>query len=97
MTQDELPFATTQNEEILRYLRRPGASLTTAEAFSKLKTTKLGTRLSECRRLGWNIVSEWERGADNKKWLRYRMGSPERLQFSPLNPTQPLKLDENYE
>lgn len=46
----------TQHEKILDYMKHHG-SITTMQAFADLGCTKLTTRISELRKLGYNVQS----------------------------------------
>ena len=52
-----------QHDKIIEYMQTHG-TVTPMEAFSKLRITKLATRVGELRQGGWNIADEWVRGRD---------------------------------
>ncbi|MBP5248654.1 MAG: hypothetical protein J6Y20_10040 [Lachnospiraceae bacterium] len=66
----------SQYERISNYLDKHG-SLTTMEAFTALRITKLSTRVGEMNQSGkYKIVGEWEthKSADGdvSRYMRYR-------------------------
>lgn len=70
----------TQNERILDYIERFG-SITHLEALRDLGVQRLASRISDLKRLGYPIVSEWEefhnRFGEKGQVKRYRMGGDE--------------------
>ena len=67
----------TQNEKIIDYMNRFG-SITQYEALADLGIMRLASRISDLRRLGYPIVSEFEevnnRLGEKCRIKRYRMG-----------------------
>lgn len=51
----------TQHERIVDYMKKHG-TITQADASTELGITKLATRISEMKRNGMVIYSDWERG-----------------------------------
>ena len=49
----------TQNERIIEYMRETG-SITQLEALKELGVMRLASRISDLRRRGYNIVSNYE-------------------------------------
>lgn len=66
----------TQNERILNYIKDFG-SITTLEAMQDLGVMRLGSRVSELRQDGFNIIDEWEtrlnRYGEKVSYKRYRL------------------------
>lgn len=78
----------TQHDRILRYMKDFG-SITTLSAFTDLGITKLTTRISEMRRLGFTIEGTPEtvenRYGDKCHINRYRLiAEPEQLTLNKL-------------
>lgn len=61
----------TQNLKILMWIDTHG-SITTMEAFQNLGITRLGSRILELRRKGYNIVTEMSGGQPN--YAVYKFG-----------------------
>lgn len=67
----------TQNERILNYIREFG-SITQLEAIVDLGVMRLASRVSDLRRKGYNIISEWvavkNRYGECSHIKRYKLG-----------------------
>lgn len=67
----------TQNERIIQYIETFG-SITQLEAIVDLGVMRLASRVSDLRRKGYNIISEWvavkNRYGENSHIKRYRLG-----------------------
>ena len=50
-----------QHEQILDYIEK-NHRITPMDAYECLGITKLATRISELRKLGWEIPDKWEHG-----------------------------------
>lgn len=70
----------TQNDRIIDYINRFG-SITQIEALADLGVMRLASRISDLRRLGYPIISEYEdvhnRYGEKCQIKRYRMGGDE--------------------
>ena len=70
----------TQNDRILDYIKRFG-SITQLEALSDLGVMRLASRISDLRRIGHPIISEYEevtnRFGEKCQVKRYRFGGDE--------------------
>ena len=70
----------TQNDRILDYIKRFG-SITQLEALSDLGVMRLASRISDLRRIGHPIISEYEevtnRFGEQCQVKRYRFGGDE--------------------
>lgn len=53
----------TQYEQIIRYLKKNN-SITPMDAFHDLGITKLATRISEMRKIGYKFSDEWVEGVN---------------------------------
>ena len=67
----------TQNERILVYLHKYG-SINPLEAMRDLGIYRLASRISDMRRLGYDIVDEWmpvkNRWGEKSRVKKYRLG-----------------------
>lgn len=67
----------TQNELVLNYIREFG-SITQLEAIVDLGVMRLASRVSDLRKKGYNIISDWvavkNRHEENSHIKRYRLG-----------------------
>lgn len=67
----------TQNELVLNYMREFG-SITQLEAIVDLGVMRLASRVSDLRKKGYNIISDWvavkNRREENSHIKRYRLG-----------------------
>ncbi len=63
-----------QKHQIITFLKSSSCGLTTFEAFTKLNQTKLTSRLSELRDMGY-VFSEKKEKHNGKWWLRFRLAS----------------------
>lgn len=70
----------TQQEKILRYLCFHDF-ITTMDGFTKLNLTKLTTRVSELRDLGFDIQDEW---VGNKEYKKYFLGENDKKYYTQL-------------
>ena len=61
----------SQHNQLLNYFHA-GGTITKAEAFNIIHSTKADTRISELRALGYKIDDYWESG-NGKRWKRYYM------------------------
>ena len=66
----------SQNRRVEEYMREHG-SITTYEAFTELRITRLASRISDLRRSGVGIEGEMKYGEDSEgrlmKWKEYRL------------------------
>lgn len=66
----------TQNELVLNYMREFG-SITQLEAIVDLGVMRLASRVSDLRKKGYNIISDWvavkNRREENSHIKRYRL------------------------
>ena len=66
----------TQHQKILRYLEEYG-SITPLEAFRDLGITKLATRISELKEMGYEFKQEYMTGknrfGETVRFMRYRL------------------------
>ena len=60
----------TQCEKILNYIRTYG-SITSMEAFEKLKITRLSGRINDLRANGYDIETIYVKGKDGTRYGRY--------------------------
>ena len=67
----------TRNERILNYINEFG-SITQLEAIVDLGVMRLASRVSDLRKKGYNIISDWvavkNRYGENSHIKRYRLG-----------------------
>jgi hypothetical protein len=61
-----------QQDAILAYLRQ-GNSITPLEALSRFSCFRLGARIFELKKQGYDIRSELVRGDNNKHFSRYHL------------------------
>lgn len=68
----------TQIERVIKYLQDFG-SITPLEALRDLSIMRLGARIWDLRRLGWNIIKEQEysknRYGQTTRYARYRLAA----------------------
>ena len=62
----------TQHEAIIQYLKSHPEGLTMFSGFTELGQTKINSRISELRDMGYTFQQTWE-SANRKRWLRYRL------------------------
>ncbi len=66
----------TQHQRILDYIKRFG-SISPLEAFRDLGITKLATRISELKKMGYDFIQEYDEGynrfGDKVRYMRYRL------------------------
>jgi hypothetical protein len=65
-----IPAETTDCGILLRHLQRQG-SITTLEAYDLYNITTCGQRMTDLRKKGWPIDSEWERTPGGSNVKRY--------------------------
>ncbi|MBQ7412666.1 MAG: helix-turn-helix domain-containing protein [Eubacterium sp.] len=86
----------TQHELIVKYLRDFG-SITTYEAFKDLGITKLGTRISEMRKIGFEFSDEWvddvNRYGDYVRYKRYRLVKSSFIKSVTKKHRKPIKKE----
>lgn len=68
----------THSEMILAYIEQHG-SITPMEALEQLGCMRLGARIYDLKRQGYDIKAEMENGVNRRgekcRWARYRMGA----------------------
>ena len=62
----------SQNEQILKALKA-GESITPLGALERFGCFRLGARIADLKRMGYNIKCEMERGENGKRWGRYKL------------------------
>lgn len=74
MTQQDLNFNTSasQKEAILAYLQS-GARLTPLEALERFKCMRLGSRIYDLKKEGYNVKSEMVTVPSGKRVAEYRL------------------------
>lgn len=79
----------TQYDLIIRYLKNTN-SITPMDAFHHLGITKLATRISEMRKMGYKFSDEWVEGVNSfgveVRYKRYHLIAEKQNEKSDLTP-----------
>jgi len=67
----------SQNERIIRYLKKHPTGLTRLQALDKFECINLPGRICELRESGYNIASVWQEkkklNGETKRFVQYRL------------------------